>query len=220
MTVKISVIGPRSISSIRRLNDVVMVKAAQKASALHTKQLGNTTRKHYRNAVQQVRDILRDPGISPVSAGGSKTIRFRHVDGKRGYIRTAPWAPLSIGYAARPPESVTFWRKTGRLSLAFATAVYASPPTATARRVRFTIREKGFTLESEVALSRLPRPLDKLITQAFLSPGKDLGLFLPAPLIVNRRSLQRLIFPERRRPFVSRVTSALGRKWLEALKGK
>lgn len=220
MSVKISVIGPRSISGIRRLNDAIKVKAAQKASKLHTRQLGDTTRKHYRNAVQQVRNIMLNPGIGPVSAGGSKTARFRQVDGSKGWVRTAPWAPLSISYAAQRPESTTFWRKTGRTSLYFGIAVYTHPPTARAKRVRFSIREKGFTLESEVYLSRLPAPLDKMVTEAFVSPGKDLGMLLPEQTTINRRSLHRIIFPEKQRPMVSRVTSALGRKWLEALKSK
>lgn len=222
MSTKVTIAGPRTLSGIRRIGNEVKIKVAKQLATNETRRLGRESSKHYANAVKQIGNILRNPGIGSIGTGGPKSIRFTRVDGSMQTVRTAPWAPLKEAYAAQAPKSATFWKKTGALSTYF--DFMAGPGAkATAKTVRFNITEKGIKVESEITFSRLPSPMDVLITKAFLTGAKQNGLYLPTPLSskgINRFSVQRAAFAEADRPFVSRVTSALGGNLLKVLQRK
>jgi hypothetical protein len=125
----------------KMLRDRAFLEPIRKANA---KRIEEKATAHYRNALLEVKSQLRDFTAMPgVGAGGSRTLSFIDGEGERRRLRTIPWAPLSPKYARRRPPSRRFWKKTGKLSGNYNSAVRPRSHRAKVTRGRAVQQTKG-----------------------------------------------------------------------------
>jgi hypothetical protein len=184
---------------------------------------------HYANAIKQVRLHLRGLGIpAGVTSGGIRTITYGKADGDVGRFQTKTWPALSESYrkahrvdGKAAPTSYKFWRKTRLLSRTF--------DADTRREYGVSVTENKSTRNHHknrinttviVAIEPLPFPFERAVSVPFLNrlgdaiPVKDLS----QP--IDRLGLGRARFAETQRPFLRRMSSALGKEMLSDIAKK
>ena len=195
---------------------------ATKAAKAFRHSLLGTASAHYAHAVKEVGDVLENPGVGNVlRRAGRRAVRFKYLDGRAGRIVTALWSPLSEDYARHAPASTTFWRKTGRLAANY--RLQARLPTGVdalvgiRTKVLPSTRKGAVAVRNRLEFVKLRPVIDGIVRQAFVE-GAEV-----APGIISlprgfRQTLDVMVFPERSRPMVSRLSAALGRDFHRALK--
>ena len=184
-------------------------------------QMLKVSRKHYRNAVKQVQNSIDggagSSGFSSIESSGAKRISFQDVTGATRSIVTNTWKALTNRYRKRKPASKRFWSKTGRLSAAVGRVASSGSAKATISKptvVRSHHRGKE-TVKFNIRLSKLRYPFDDLIRGSFLSAQET---NISGVQSRGRRGLSRAYWAERFRPFVSRMSGSLGRRYHTALR--
>lgn len=180
------------------------------------KKVQTLVQKHYQNAILQVQRQLTS-GVPGYSSSGARTIAFNYPDATAGRYVTAHWAALTERYAARAPQSSVFWRKqfgpraTGsgrtllgdfKAQISRAVSVSSGPTSVEGRQ------KKSYTINWDVSVTRLKPPLNMYITESLLT-----GQPVSRPLSgVNKRSIERIVYVEGRRPFIAGMSAQLGRR--------
>jgi hypothetical protein len=193
------------------------------------------TRAYYGAAIRGIGAILDNPRMSAITTGDNPP-RVTEVPmeqapawlpGETPIVLPGQWKRLSKRYILQDPLSVTFWKKTGRLSSFYRQEIMADSrwkqlknyyrgnrinlvPTryrgAAARAGRFNLLLPG-----------LPTPVNRIIRESF-GRGRVLR---DRPMFDRDRagqSLWRIQWPEWTRPWLSRYASTLGKRYRKALR--
>jgi len=189
---------------------------------------------HYANAIKQVRQHLRGLGIpAGVTSGGVRTITYGKADGGVGRFQTKVWPALSESYrkahkakdergqSVRVPASYKFWVKQRILSRTFdADTRRDYGVSVTENKATRNHHKNRINTTVIVAIESLPFPFERAVSVPFLNrlgdaiPMKDLS----QP--IDRLGLGRAKFAETQRPFLRRMSSALGKEMLSDITKK
>lgn len=164
----------------------------------------------YKRALRLIGVFLANPGQTDILTGGRRTVQLDTVK-----ARTPYWRRLTAGYIATWPDSTTFWNKTGRLAKVYGQAIAPSLNDKPQLQFRaLDVRKTRLTLDYTVGFKALPDPLDKIITEPFVTGVPYVGLktrgFGNDQAI--RRTIVRMTFPEHDRPVISLLASRLGKE--------
>ena len=179
----------------------------------------NVAENHYENLLNQVNNSLSEGVSGNVVLGGNQNVLFSDAKGSVKAIRTAGWLGLTRKYRNRKPYSRRFWKKTGRLSQDFRSEIspaYRNPVTVVnvgplAKKTLLSIFRNHF----QVRFARLPEPLDTYLRQSFIQATEKT---VPELLLPDKRTTERIVYVEGRRPYIAKLAARLGRDLHSSLK--
>lgn len=188
------------------------------------KQVQATVKRYAEAAILQVQRTLTS-GVPGVGQSGVRRIFFNIPGAAAARYTTPVWNRLSYDYAIRGPRSTVFWRKhfnvRGRITSAlgapntyrtllgdYKAAVSSNVSVSSTRpRVEGT-GERAYTVEWDVQIKPIKEPLNTMIIGSLLR-----GLPISERLAtVNKRSIERIVYVEGRRPFIAGLSAQLGRR--------
>lgn len=199
-----------------KVRDVLEKKAEASAKAEITRAI----KSYIKADIQSVHDNLAR-GFSSPAAKGSKTARFRLPNGETGQYRTTAWKPLTPAYRRRWPPSRVFWRKHfvplvepdyEPLLYSFRSLLSSSSVSARSTTSKVVIsRNNAYNLSWDMLFETdLPEVLKVRILGSLLSgTPQGVGMIFPG---VSRNSVTRIAYVEGRRPFISGMSAAMGRR--------
>lgn len=174
-------------------------------------------KKHYQNAIRQVQRNLIT-GIPGVRQSRSRAIGFNLPDGTADRYVTGHWAALTERYASSAPKSSVFWRKqfgprgsgnTNRTLLGDFKVEISKGVSVSSGPTRVEEGgKKSYTIDWDITVTRLKPPLNMYITESLLS-GQPVSRLLSG---VNKRSIERIVYVEGRRPFIAGMSAQMGRR--------
>lgn len=196
------------------------------------------TQHHYAHMLTAIGEVLQEPGIHSIDVNGAKVVRFRRYGdaGRSGRFKTQRWRALKPRYAASNPTSTTFWRKGRNLTkntvsyeqLAdlYTAAVAAATPIERSHSSATPGRPGRVDVRIGLQFGRLPVPLNRLLTSAFIRGASRAALY--DRFVVEsigkggsagvRNTIRRVAWVEGARPFISGMAARMGRDMIKALK--
>ena len=218
-----SLSGPRTM---KRISKVIERKA--KKEVAHP--MRNAARVHYSNMLDNAVDFIEESGVDNASSG-FQTFTGISAEGTAMTFRSlVPWDSLDEKYAAKKTNPY-MWRNTGYL------ASYAQPERAKnkvfASKVKSVKESTSFYSRSlgqftfDLKFQRLHPVLSQILQTSFTT-GTSIKPTALLPVIpMNRKSLSRLMFLERRtqagtrggrgRPMLTSIAGKLGKMMLKDL---
>jgi hypothetical protein len=194
------------------------------------------TRAYYGAAVEGVGKILESPRMTNIAGGNGSRItqielkqRPSWLPAESGVLLPGSWKPLTERYIQQPPQSTTFWRKTGILAHIYNNEVARDKRLQElknyARGNRITLRPtKVGGAPARIGtfnllLPGLPTPVSRFLRDSFAF-GR---LFKDHPRYDRddptlEYSLWRIQWPEYTRPWLSLFASIVGKRFRQALK--
>lgn len=176
-------------------------------------------KQHYDNAVTQIGQVLDGVGTpSTITTGGGKIVAFKHADGKAGRVTTEYWDPLTPKHIARKEPSTVFWHKNGVLAREYRSKILPRAPKVTATSTS-SVQGGKLKVLIKMTVGALRAPFSELITESLVHGEEARAADVAG---VKRNSVERAIFLEqgngrRHRPFIARMSAALGVRMRSAL---
>lgn len=203
----------------------------RKAVARAAKRVEETTTAHYHNLLREVNRHLRPRGLSTAygapspEAGGSVNIRYTRANGAVGHVHIRrPWTPLSEKYRARKPISRQFWYKHGRLADDISTRSFVLGKAGKTKAVPVpgaTRAHKRGLINTRLRVFFPALPLEvmtQFVRETFLGRASVYRTFIPGRPKIRKTDPNRVVFPERHRPWIRELSAKLGEDLLKSLR--
>lgn len=178
---------------------------------------------YYRHMIGQVQAVLDRGAHTGIRSSAGKQIAYQKFRSGRSHV-PVDWKRLTEGYIKRRPTSRAFWKKRKGLSPRGAPLRDIFRNT-TAGRSRLGLsgfgRVNNERLEVEwggsISFPRLPYPLNRILYESFTS-GRPYALPRIKGFSGMHSGITQFHWPESRRPFIARLSAAIGEEMRKELK--